>query len=154
MAPATHKPPCRLLVAQGVLAVILVSIITLESRAQDAEVDCPCFKYEEVESIFLRSLQMTAEEGTTDCGAQDYTVECSAEVVIWDQDYGLVAHARVDWFDFDPGGCEYIDTSSEPEVERNVTWPHPAPEGVARACYDIISSVIAKSDSVGKCSTY
>ena len=146
--------PGKLQMFRGVLIVMLMSLISPESGAQDAEETCPCFTYGEVESIFLRSMQMTEEEGTSDCGAQDYTVECSAEVVIWDPNYTMVAQARVDWYDFDPGGCEYIDTSSEPDVERNVTWPHPAPEGAARACYNIISSVIAKSDTAGRCNTY
>ena len=137
-----------------VVAVVLMSLISMESPAQDEIGTCPCFSYEEVESIFLKGEQLTEEEGTSDCSAQDYSVECSAEVIVWDQNYAIIAKARVDWFDFDPGGCKYIDNTPDPDVERNVRWPHPAPEATARACFNIISSVIAKSDTAGKCYTY
>jgi len=83
-----------------------------------------------------------------------YCLYPSYKLVIWDQDYAIIAQARVVWFDFDPSRCEYIDTVINPGVERNVDWPHPAPEAVARAFYDIISSVIAKSDTSGRCETY
>ncbi len=128
----------------------------MESQAQSQSVTetCPCFSYEEVESIFLGGMDLSEEERISDCSAEDYKVECSAEVIIWDQNYELIAKARVDWFDFDPGGCEYINTTFDPGVERNVRWPHPAPEATARACFNIISSVIAKSDRSGKCSTF
>ncbi len=138
----------------AVFAVVLMSFISMETPAQDENETCPCFSYEEVESIFLRGEQLAEEEGVDACSTQDYTVECNAEVVVWDQDYAVIAQARVDWFDFDPSRCEYIDTASDPVVERNVSWPHPAPEAVARACFNIISSVIAKLDTTGKCETY
>ena len=138
----------------AVSAVVLMSLISLETYAQDESETCPCFSYEEAESIFLSSEHLTEEQGMSNCSAQDYSVECSAEVTVWDQDYTIVAQARVDWFDIDPGGCEYIDTTGDPDVQRKVRWPHPAPEATARACFNIISSVIAKSDISGKCDTY
>jgi hypothetical protein len=138
----------------AVFAVVLMSLVSTEAHAQDENETCPCFSYEEVESIFLRGEQLTAQEGTSACHTADYSVECNAEVVVWDQDYAIVAQARVEWFDFDPSRCEYIDTAGDPGVERNISWPHPAPEAVARACFNIITSVIAKSDTSGKCETY
>ena len=97
---------------------------------------------------------MGEDEGMIDCSSQDYSVEVNAEVVIWDPEYSVVAKARVDWFDFDPGGCEYIDNSSDPAVERNIRWPHPAPEISARACFNIITNLIKKTDTSGNCTTY
>jgi len=138
----------------AVFAVVLMSLVSIEAHAQDENNSCPCFSYEEVESIFLRGEQLTAEEGVSACHTEDYSVECNAEVVVWDQDYAIIAQASVEWFDFDPSHCDYIDTVGNPGVERNVSWPHPAPEAVARACFNIISSVIAKSDTSGKCDTY
>jgi len=136
------------------LAILAISLISLESRAQSEDVICPCFSMEEIESIFLIEADLPDEERNSSCNAEDYKVECSAEVIVMDQDYEVIAQARVDWVDFDPGGCEYTDTRAEPPVEREVRWPHPAPEATARACFNIISSVIAKSDSAGNCNTY
>ena len=138
----------------AVLAMVLMSTISVETRAQDEEATCPCFSYEEVEAIFQRSQQLTEEEGTSACHVEDFSVECNAEIAIWDQDYAVIAQARVDWFDFDPSRCGYVDNTSNPGVERDISWPHPAPEAMARACYKIISSVIAKLDTSGKCETY
>lgn len=126
----------------------------MEVNAQDATATCPCFTYQEVESIFQRGQQQTTEEGTSSCTAEDYSVECKAEVVVWDQNYDVIAQASLDWLDYDPGGCNYVDKVGNPGVERNVNWPHPAPEDTARACYDLIASVIAKSDTSGVCITY
>jgi hypothetical protein len=138
----------------AVFAAVLMSLVSIETPAQDENETCPCFSYEEVEAILLEGQQLTAEEGVSSCHTEDYSVECNAEVVIWDQDYTLIAQARVEWFDFDSSRCEYIDTAGNPGVERSVSWPHPAPEAMARACFNIISSVIAKSDTAGKCDTY
>jgi hypothetical protein len=138
----------------AVFAAVLLSLFSMETPAQDENETCPCFSYGEVEAIFLRGQQLTAEEGMSACQTADYSVECNAEVVIWDQDFTLIAQARVDWFDFDPSRCEYIDTTGNPGVERSVSWPHPAPEAVARACFNIISSVISKADTTGKCDIY
>jgi hypothetical protein len=132
-------------------AVILIS---METRSQDEGGSCPCFSYEDVESIFQRMVQLDSEGGGGSCEAQDYSVEITAELTAWDQDFKTIAQASVAWFDFDPGRCEYIDASTEPAFERNISWPHPAPEATARACFDIISEVIAKSDTTGKCNTY
>ncbi len=38
----------------AVFAVVLMSFISMEAPAQDENDTCPCFSYEEVESIFLR----------------------------------------------------------------------------------------------------
>jgi hypothetical protein len=138
----------------AVSAVLLMTLISVAIYAQDENEACPCFSYEEVESILLRGEQLTAGKGESTCGSQDYSVELNAEVTILDQDYATVAQARVDWYDFDPGRCRYIDIEGNPGVERNVRWPHPAPETTARACFDIISSAIAKSDTSGRCNTY
>jgi hypothetical protein len=154
MALAEYKSLCQLLMFPAIFATILVNLISMESYAQDMKETCPCFNYEEVESIFLVGVHLTEEEGMSECSAQDYSVECSAEVIVWDQDYTTIAHARVDWFDYDPGGCKYIDTTRDPHVDRNVRWPHPAPEATAKACFNIISDVIAKSDTSGKCNTF
>jgi hypothetical protein len=153
MPLAERKSFRKLLMSPVVYAVVLLSLISMESRALDTQESCPCFNYEEVESIFQNGVHLTEEEGMSDCSAQDYSVECNAEVIVWDQNYTIVAQARIDWFDFDPGGCVYIDTTSDPDVERNIRWPHPAPEATARACFYIISSVIAKSDTSGRCNT-
>ncbi len=152
--PAVRKPLRKMFRLSTVFAAILASAINTELRAQDENEACPCFNYDEVQSIFLKGVHPTEESHKSDCSAQDYSVELIAEVVVWDQDYTIVAKARVDWTDYDPGGCEFIDTSSDPGVERNVRWPVPAPEALARACFNIISSVIAKSDTSGKCDTY
>ena len=145
---------CCLQHRAAVVAVVLMSLASLATQAQDENEICPCFSYEEVESIFLSGEQLAPEEGVSDCHAQDYSVECDAEIIVWDQDYATIAQARVKWFDFDPGRCDYIDTTGNPGVERHVKWPHPAPEATARACFNIISSVIAKSDTSGNCITY
>ena len=150
MAQAERNSLRKPFLLPTVFAVVLIS---METNAQDADVSCPCFSYEEVESIFQRGELLTSEEGSSNCTAEDYSVECKAEVIVWDQNYDVIAQARVDWFDFDPGYCLYIDTTVNSGVERNQRWPHPAPEATARACFDIIASVIAKSDTSGRCST-
>ena len=138
----------------AVLGVVLMSFISMEAHAQDESESCPCFSYEEVEAIFLRGQQLAVDQGTSSCRLEDFSVECNAEVAMWDQDYELIAQARIEWFDFDPSGCAYLDTAGNPGVERNVSWPHPAPEATARACLNIISSIIAKLDNSGMCETY
>ncbi|NOR19443.1 MAG: hypothetical protein GQ538_05080 [Xanthomonadales bacterium] len=136
------------------LALSAIALINLESRAQSEDEICPCFSFEEVESIFLIEADLPVDERNTNCGTEDYKVELSAEVVVMDQNYDVIAQASVKWLDFDTSGCEYTDTRAEPQVEREVWWPHPAPEATARACFNIIASVIAKSDTAGYCSTY
>ena len=154
MAQVERKSLRELLMFPAVFTVVLMSVISMETHAQDEKETCPCFSYEEVESIFMSGEQLTAEKGSSFCNAEDYSVECKAEVIVWDQDYEVIARASVEWFDFDPSRCDYIDTAGNPGVERNVRWPHPAPEVTARACFNIISNVIAKSDTSGKCNTY
>ena len=154
MAQAKRNSLRKWFMVPAVFAVVLMYLFGMEANAQEQDATCPCFNYEEVESIFLRGEQLAAEEGVGGCNAEDYSVECRAEVIIWDQNYAIIAQASVVWFDFDPSRCDYIDTTADPAVERNERWPHPAPEATARACFDIISSVIAKSDTSGKCNTY
>jgi hypothetical protein len=137
-----------------ILVILAIALISQESRAQSEDETCPCFSMEEVESTFLIQADLPEEERNTNCTAEDFKVELSAEVVVMDQDYEVIAQARVKWLDFDPGGCEYTDTRTDPNVERKVRWPHPAPEATARACFNIISSVFAKLDTAGNCSTY
>ncbi len=138
----------------ALLCLVLMGSSVLTVHAQDAEAACPCFSYEEIESIFVRGEQLAADEGVSSCQAEDYSVECSAEMTLWDQNYEVIAQASVRWYDFDPGQCEYVDTIGNPGVERKIKWPHPAPESIARACFDIIAQVIAASDSSGKCMIY
>ena len=126
----------------------------MELNAQDATATCPCFTYEEVESIFHRGQQQTADEGTSSCNAEDYSAECKAEVVVWNQNDDVISQASLNWYDYDTANCNYVDKAGNPGVERDVQWPHPAPEDTARACYDIIARVIAKSDTSGVCVTY
>jgi hypothetical protein len=138
----------------AVSAVVLTGWISAGLQAQEVKDTCPCFSYEETESIFSKGTNLKEDEGTISCSAQDYKVELSAVINLMDRNFDTVSQARVNWYDYDPGGCEYLDASSDPVVRRNVKWPHPAPEAVARACYNIISSVIAKLDTAHKCTTY
>ena len=138
----------------AVFAAALMSLISIEAYAQDDTEVCPCFSLEEVESIFDRGEKLAEDEGLSACHTEDFTVECNAEVVVWDQDFAVIAKASVNWFDFDPSNCEYVDTATDPDEERYISWPHPAPETVARACFNIIASVITKLDTSGKCETY
>lgn len=146
--PARHT--C-LSVGEIICAVIVAGMISLQSMAQEEAEACPCFSYEEVEVMFLQAEQLETAQGTSDCMAEDYGVSCSAEIIVWDQNYAVIAQARVDWWDFDPGSCIFIDTGADPGVQRKITWPHPAPESVARACFDIITGVIETSDTTGRC---
>ena len=140
-----ERPSLRTpLIIAATLTIVLMSLASMRINAQDVSATCPCFSYEEVESIFQQGEQLTAEQGRIECTAED----------VWDENYEVIAQASVSWYDFDPSRCEYVDNSVDPGIERNVRWPHPAPEDTARACFDIISSVIAKSDSSGKCNTY
>jgi hypothetical protein len=134
--------------------MLLASSISLVAQAQDENAACPCFNYEEVEGIFLSGDKLLASGGGGNCQASDYSVEFKGEVVVIDENYTMIARASVNWADFDPGRCEYRDTSVDPAVERIVAWPHPAPEATARACLGIISSVIESLDGSGRCSTY
>lgn len=135
------------------MSAVLLSLCSIGAQAQQDDETCPCFNSGEVESIFLHAEQLAAEEGASMCKAEDYSVELSAELTIWDIDYAVIAQVRVEWFDFDPGRCSYIDNIGNPGIERNVRWPHPAPEVIARACYDILVNAIGKFDASGKCVT-
>ena len=134
--------------------IVLMGLKNMELRAQSDNQVCPCFSNEEIESIFLAGLGMTEDESIIDCKAMDYKVEFVAEEVVWDQNYDVVAQARVKWFDFDPGGCEYINNMADPAVERSARWPHPAPEATARTCFNIISNVIKTFDKDGICNIF
>lgn len=154
MAKSARKWLRVWLIFPTVSAFLVLQLTGIDLQAQDVSVICPCFSYAEVESIFLIGKNQTEDEGMIECSAENYAVECNAEISVLDQDYAVTAQARINWFDFDPGGCGYINTISDPLIERDVAWPHPAPEAVARACYNIIASVIAKLDSDGNCNTY
>jgi uncharacterized membrane protein len=148
------KPPARLSLYSTLSAVLLASSISLVAQAQDENAACPCFSYEEVEGVFLSGDKLLASGGGGNCQASDYSVEFKGEVVVIDEDYKMIARASVDWADFDPGHCNYSDSSTDPAVERSVMWPHPAPEAVARTCLDIISSAIENLDNTHRCRTY
>jgi len=135
-------------------AVFLVGLIAVDTHAQDDNEPCPCFNYEEVESIFLKEEQLIAESGESYCTVEDYSVEIKAEFTVRDQNYEIIAQARVVWFDYDPSICTYIDTTVNPGIERKVKWPNPAPEATTRACFDIVSSVVEESDTSGRCNRY
>jgi hypothetical protein len=154
MVRAKRNVFCNLSLFPAVSVLVLMSLVGMTAHAQGEMEACPCFSYEEVESILLSGEQVSAEGGSISCVAEDYSVEINAEVSVFDQDYTTLARARVLWYDFDPGRCDYMDTTGNPGVERNVRWPHPAPKTTAKACFEIISSVIAKSDTSGNCSTY
>jgi hypothetical protein len=104
MALAKRKSHHRLIVF---FAMSAIALIMLESHAQSEEEICPCFSMEELESIFLIEVDLPDEERNSHCSTEDFKVECSAEVVVMDQDYEVIAQAGVDWLDFDPGGGKY-----------------------------------------------
>ena len=135
-------------------AVLLAGLANPNVSAGDEGEPCPCFSLAEVEAIFLSQQQVIAEGRNIYCAVEDYGVELKGEITVRGDDYNTIAEARVTWFDYDPGTCAYIDTVGNPGVERKERWPHPAPEATARACFDILSGVIAQSDSAGSCSRY
>lgn len=136
------------------LGLSLAGLFTTHALAQDESGACPCFDAQEVEALFLNAERLGEGSGSMSCHAKDYSVECSAEVMVMDANYRTVAQATLKWADFDPSRCRYIDKSVDPPVDRNVSWPHPAPEDTARACFDIIARVIAELDPDGKCTIY
>ncbi len=54
----------KLLWEMTLIALVLMCLIDMEANAQDDDATCPCFNYEEVESIFQRGEQLTEEEGS------------------------------------------------------------------------------------------
>ena len=145
-----------LLTAPMLLAAIVAICASTPAWAQDENSSgpCPCFSYEEVEGVFRSAEQLLASGGGGSCQASDYGVEFQGDVVVTDANYSTIARAGISWSDYDPGRCDYRDTSVEPQIERNYSWPYPAPEGPPRACLDIISTVISKLDSKGRCHVY
>lgn len=135
-----------------VAAAVLIGIFCLQAPAQEAT--CPCFSLEEVESIYAFGIEQATAGGAMDCQSSDYNVECNAEIIVWDQNYKTLAQARVEWFDFDPGRCVFIDARGETAIERSERWPHPAPEDIARACFDIITGILARGDPSAMCMIY
>jgi hypothetical protein len=131
----------------------LLALASITSWAQDENEACPCFNEEEVQAIFDRAESLGVEEGSSICKAEDYSVELNAEITIFDNDFMESGQVRVEWFDYDPGSCTYVDTTGDPALERHTKWPHPAPESTARACYNIVATVISKSDTAGRCIT-
>lgn len=153
---ATEEPRSNsgLATLVGAIGLVVAACVGPLAWAQESAEPCPCFSYEEVEGVFRSGQKLIASGGGGSCQASDYAVEFKGEVVVTDQNFKTVARASVAWADFDPGRCEYRDASVEPEVERSIHWPHPAPEVAARACLDIISSVIKNLDTTGNCRTY
>ena len=133
---------------------VLMSQISTELLAQSANETCPCFSSEEVEAIFVIDAGIVEEERNSECIDEDFKVEIAAEITVLNMDWEPIAKAQVDWADYDPGGCVYINTTTDPQIERNERWPHPAPEATARACLDIIGAAIVKLDAAGNCNIY
>ena len=152
MLLAKHNLLLKLVMFPAVSAIFMISLTSLDSHAQEFDETCPCFTYEEVKSLFQQATHLPANGGTSECSAQDYSAECAAAIVVMDQNYETIAQASVNWYDYDPGNCQY--TASDPAATRNVNWPYPAPEATARACFRIISSVISESDDSGKCDIF
>lgn len=145
-----RRPPLFLILS----GLILSGAISPAAQAQDETAVCPCFNFEEVEGVFLSGDKLLASGGGGSCQVNDYSVEFIGEVVVIDKDYKTLARASVKWADFDPGQCDYRNATAEPVIERTEYWPHPAPEATARACLEVISSVIAKLDTTGRCRKY
>jgi hypothetical protein len=135
-------------------AIVLAFLINSELLAQTGAETCPCFNLQEVEAIFAINAAIPEDQQNYVCMAEDYKVEFTAEIKVLNSDWDPIALAQVRWFDFDPGGCEYINTTLDPPVNRKVVWPHPAPEPVARACLEVISEAIEKAGTVVICNTY
>ena len=154
MIRAEHKSHRSLLLFAAISSLVLSGVFTSELQAQDEGEQCPCFNSDEVKAVFRIGEQVITEMGMFECGAEDYSVEFSAEVVAWDQDFEVVAQAQVKWMDVDPSQCMYIDTTTEPGLKRDVSSPAPAPEAASRACFKIIRSAIAELDAFGDCFVY
>ncbi len=131
-----------------------VGLLSSELAAQDDGQACPCFDTQEVEALFLNAERLSDGQGSINCHAKDYSVELSAQVMVMDANYRTVAQASLKWADYDPGRCRFLDASVDPKVDRQERWPHPAPEELARACFNIISKVIAELDEEGNCTIY
>ena len=135
-------------------AIVVISLINTELLAQSENETCPCFSSEEVEAIFVINAGIAEEDRNSECIAEDFKVEFAAEVTALNMDWEPIAKAQVKWADYDPGSCVYINTKTDPPIERNERWPHPAPEATARACLDNIAAAILTSDTGGNCSVY
>ena len=154
MIRTENKSQPILLMFTAISCLFLSGLLSSEIQAQDESEQCPCFNDEEVKAVFRIGEQIITEMGMFECGAEDYSVEFSAEVVAWDQDFEVVAQAKVKWMDIDPSQCIYIDTTAEPGLKRDVSSPAPAPEAASRACLKIIKAAIAELDEFGDCFVY
>jgi hypothetical protein len=154
MAVTIRRLPRSLEFGALASAIVLVFLINSELFAQTEAETCPCFNLQEVEAIFAINAAIPEDQQNYVCMAEDYKVEFTAEIKVLSSDWDSIALAHVKWFDFDPGSCEYIDTTIDPPVNRKVKWPHPAPESVARACLAVISEAIEKAGTVAVCNTY
>jgi hypothetical protein len=154
MAVKNRRSPRGLVIRMVASATVLVFLINTELLAQTEPVTCPCFNVQEVEAIFAINAAIPAEQQNNECIAEDFRVEFAAEMTVLDDNWDPIARAHVKWLDFDPGTCEYINTTVDPPIERKVKWPHPAPEPIARACLEVIAEAIAKADTGGICDKY
>ena len=135
-------------------AAVLSGALGMQALAQDEGESCACFGSEEVAAIFATYEQLAAAGASMNCSANDYSVEFTSEVSVFDENFASVARANVNWSDYAAARCGYQDASADPPIDRTETWPHPAPEAAARACLEILSNAIAELDSAGMCSTY
>ena len=135
------------------LGVALASLAGSPVSAQDGG-SCACFDYQEVEALFLNAPRLGDGKGSLSCHAKDYSVELSGEVTVMDENFRTVRQVSIKWNDYDPARCRFLDASVEPKVDRQERWPHPAPEDLARACFKLISDVIAELDTDGMCAIY
>lgn len=154
MAVKIRRSPRGLVIGTVASAIVLVFMINTELLAQTENETCPCFSSEEVEAIFVINAAIAELDRNSECIAEDFKVEISAEVTALNMDWDPIAKAQVDWADYDPGGCQYINTTTDPQIERKERWPHPAPEATARACLDNIAAAILKFDTDGNCNIY
>jgi hypothetical protein len=137
---------------QQLAILAITAMISVGLPAQDAE--CPCFSLPEVVSLLQQAEALAGEGGTIRCLTQDYSVELKGEFTINDSNYSTIAQVRVEWLDYDPCSCRFLDQTVDPPVDRQARWPHPAPEDLARACFGIIGSAIKQADTSGRCSTH
>jgi hypothetical protein len=154
MAVEILKSPRGLVMFSVVSAIVLINLLSTELLAQSENETCPCFSSEEVEAVFVINAGIAEEDRNSECIAEDFKVEIAAEVTALNMDWEPIAKAQVKWADFDPGGCLYINTKTNPPIERKEKWPHPAPEAIARACFDSIVTAISTSDTGSNCDVY
>jgi hypothetical protein len=133
------------------LAVLLLGLASTPVSAQES---CPCFSEADVRAVFPGNILPREEIGRVACSAEDFDVEFMAEVTVWDSAHNLVSQARVRFFDYDTSDCLFLNQAQDPVNQNELEWPQPAPEDVARACYETIIFVARELDSTGDCYIY